>query len=345
MTYMDIDRKKSNKLTTQALFKMIFYTLLMIFGVCLALSLVFDSAVIASISLAACVIVSAPTLHPTYRSLSAWSLIWLIVILGSGVRGLFLAVDYKALGSLRDYLLLHLGIEEILRPAILHILFLALLSISYSTTVRAEMPTGLMPGRRGHLRASPELRISPILIGGLAVLGFIALALYVQASGGIAGSLTGKRAVLDTYASTGAGYQAQGPLLLLNKCSLVALGLYSSQFRRYSVTPIRASLLILLTLNAIALPIYASSRTGVVYVFLVLVFLVSGPRGFKTFPVGKFVAFGVALTVVFLGLSAARSDYAKERTEGFSVSERLIDATVFLSGFRSLSCSKLMFFL
>ena len=217
---------------------------------------------------AACLIITMPlVLMRKFDLVSPWSLIMVAGYIGFGLRGLFIALNIKGLRSIDELFLLGHGPGYFTRSTLIVLVGLALLTLGY--VVAGERKSEHRP-----VFSKPDLDAGRVAVTVLvcAVIGFVAFVLYARATGGFSlGQLSAKRTVINGV-NLEASYQSHGGLRVLNTLAALAFWLQLAfdcyRQRRHGLLTGRGAWLAVLFVNAALLPVYASTRSDVVYLVI-----------------------------------------------------------------------------
>jgi oligosaccharide repeat unit polymerase len=218
----------------------------------------------------ACLIVSMPMLIGArrYEVISPWTLIVIAAYIGFGVRGVFMSLGVNGSRTLEQLYFLGHGPGYFVRPTLLFLLGLVMLTLGYIVVARRE------PGKRPSITARPHLSASGVrtMVIVCAVLGLIGFVLFAATTGGFSlARISAKRTVINGV-DLNSSYQSHGEFRVLNAFGPIALWLqlawYAARRVPHGPLTLRFGWLAMLFLNAALLPIYASTRADVVYIIL-----------------------------------------------------------------------------
>lgn len=229
----------------------------------LATTTLTDQALFLVFGWAACLIVTLPFALKDYDLVSPWSFVILTIYIGCGLRPIFIAGDIESGNRSLDALFL-LGKPPsfFIESSLYFLAGTALLTAGY-----------MLSGKKVDLgeRTKPWVfaTIAPAVVAVSALIGFGAFILFAQRTGGLSlAVLSAKRTSISSLDLT--GYQSYGLLRQLSEFSRyaywIAMAMFAASGKR---SPARTIVLVLLFLNAIALPIYASSRADAGYILIV----------------------------------------------------------------------------
>jgi hypothetical protein len=229
----------------------------------------------------ASLVVTIPIARPGYGVLGPWSLLALVVYVSCGFRGLFIALGLNGRLSIDDLFLLGHFPGYFTRPSALYVLALGLMVIGHMWHPRRA--PGALVRKLSSFRFPPMIGAVAIF---LALVGFVGFLLYAQRTGGLSAGLSMKRTTINglDLAST---YRSHGELRLLNGFSAIAFWLHVARHALRTGPGNVGNRLLGYTLfvNAVLLPIYASSRSEVAYIALVAFAIHYGVAG--RFPRGR----------------------------------------------------------
>lgn len=233
--------------------------------------LVDDNAAFMALGWAAAFVVGLPFLHRASSLHSPWSLVVASVYVGCAIRGTFIALQIEGPGrSLDTLFLLGEAPDYFIGPSILHLAGIVTLTIGYAAiTSRSEVRVKV----KGRAPRRPLGRGTPLVVVALAAVGFVAFVLYARATGGFDfAALSAKRTTINGL-NLSDDYASHGELRFLNGFAAAAFWLavtYSGVMRRQGQgRGLTGVLLVVLGLNAILLPFYASSRSDAAFILLV----------------------------------------------------------------------------
>lgn len=221
---------------------------------------------------AACGIVTMPMMSAHYNIVSPWSLVALMVYIGCGIRGFFIALEIDGAElTINELFLLGRPPSYFVVPSLIYLMALTLMAYAYHRNQRAKHD-GSSLSWLADLRFGRQLGF---VVTGCAIVGLAGFLLYAQRTDGLnLTSISAKRTMIDGLGVQD-DYQAYGFLRTLNDFSAVAfwmmLAKYSSSGMRHSLRTRRGLLLVLLFVNASLLPIYASQRTDIAYLIITAV--------------------------------------------------------------------------
>lgn len=287
----------------------------------------------------ACGIVSVPlAFGRTYDLLSPWSLILVGAYVGYGLRGLFISLGVDGTRTISELYLLGHGPGYFVQPSVIFLVGLIALTLGY--LIARE-------GKSAPVAADREQRIMfnrsllPLVIVGLALVGFAAFYMYADATGGLSLSrLSAKRSVISGL-DLESSYRSHGQWRVLNTFSAIALWLqvadYAQRGVKHGILTGRGLWLVLLFVNACLLPFYASTRADVVFVLItavVIEFCIGGKVNTRLLVGGTLVA--LALTVLLTTLRNA--DHGTLQADA-SVRSQVVDTFVLTRTFSDLPTS------
>ena len=272
-------------------------------------ALVHPDAILAVIGAAAAWITAVPFVFRTFTFLSPWSLLSLTVHLGGLMRGFYIAIyPQHAQDDIERLFLLGQDPGSFLWPGLWYITGLAIAAVAYITVFERDAV------RASRLDTGLVFRDSIVLpTVAFAVIGFVALIAYVQASGGFSlEDLSSKRSVIAGL-EVGDEYANHGTLRFLNSFGQVALWAFVAKTvyddKGFSYFSARGLFIFVLALNAVALPFYSSTRAEVAFILLVVLAIDIGirrrPPSFVAVLVGGVVTI---FLLVFMTLSRGASE-------------------------------------
>lgn len=216
----------------------------------------------------ACLIISLPLVlgRRQYEVVSPWTLLLLGGYLGWGLRGLFISWGIEADRTLDELYFLGNTVEYFYGPSLIFLFGLGLLTAGYLCAPASTRSSGI--GRRAHL-ATGHVQIAVLLS---ALVGFIAFMAYAQATGGIGlGQLSAKRTTI-TGAELDQSFQSHGGLRVINTYAQLAFWLQTAYYcyrgLPHGPTTLRFWWLAALFINAAMLPLYASTRSDLIYIVI-----------------------------------------------------------------------------
>lgn len=293
----------------------------------------------------ASLIVTLPTVKTWYRLTSPWTLIIFTTYTGLGARGLFITLGVQGSGRTLDDLFL-LGEEPsyFLGPSLLHVLGLFLVTVFFiggrrRSATRAGVGAEQTQETSGADKVFTFSQYTPILLTAFAVFGAVAFYIYAQRTGGFSlDVISAKRTTIE--GADLANYESHGVVRALNGFSAasfwVAIAYYTSKGKRFSPLSGPTILLTLMGINAIALPLFASSRSDAAFTLLVAWVVYAGVNGRRnrrraTRLLVLMLAALLALLALMTGLRAAGG--ASSGQEEVSWGDALGDALVFNRNF------------
>lgn len=279
------------------------------------------NAVFLAMGSAACCVATLPVLRRQSSLLSPWTVVVAGTYVACGLRGGFIAFgvdDGKR--SLQDLFLLGEPPASFIWPSVVYLLGISLLTSSF-LVVSANVQTK----RNADKTTTYHFRRSAIWIAlVLAGVGFGAFILFVQRTGGVTGlaHVSEKRTTIPGL-TLGDDYQSFGTLRFVSGLSAAAwwalLAYYAKTGRKLRLLSMWGILLTVLGINAIALPVYASSRTDAAFALIVgwVVWRMLRPG---RIPWRAVVVVGVVLLFLLGSLTFFRHSAAAGSTSGFSSS-------------------------
>lgn len=274
-----------------------------------------------------CLVVSFPLTRRNFDLMSPWTIILVTIYISTGVRGIFIALAFEGSRSIDDLFLMGRSEAYYYRPAVLFIIALVMLTLGYVLPRRRQ--------RRGATRtgASTGFNSTRVTIAVLvcAAIGLASLIQFVVSTGGFSlMSLSAKRTTIDGL-DLSSTYQSSGQWRVLNQFAPIALWVqlahYAKQGRKLGLLTPRSLWIGLLFLNAIALPVYASSRADIVYIVLgaLVVQLALRPGSISLRP----IILGLVVVLVLISaLTTARSSSSEAGGSGPVSQQALVDAFV-----------------
>lgn len=264
-----------------------------------------------------CVVVTVPTLITSYSHLSVWSMVILVTYLGCGLRSIAVinrGIDDELVNSLY---LRGQGLAVVDEWYWLYLLGVASLTVAYIALGALSSPGRRLERKRNFI----FLDHAPAAIGLMAVIGFAAFLSYASASGGLnLENLSAKRSIYTPGQEYAGSFGIQRTA---NQLSAIAFWFAVALFAMtpktgegYSVR--RKGVLLILCLNAILLPAYASTRAQIAYIViiaLVIHLLLGGSvrRGF--------LVIAALIGAMLMGLLTLLRQQAQGGTEVFSVGQ------------------------
>lgn len=247
-------------------------------------------------------VVGLPFLRRSSSLLSPWSFVLASVYIGSAIRGTFISFGVEGPArSLDTLFLLGHGPEYFVGPSMLHLAGVVALTVGYTALTSGEgseltAQSAQRPGRKLGRR-------TPLVVLILAGVGFVAFVLYARATGGLdLSSLSAKRTSINGL-NLSDDYASHGGLRFLNGFSAAAFWLavaYVGVTRSSgSGVGLRGVVVVVLALNAVLLPFYASSRSDAAFTVLVAgaIYFAFGGR-----LSGRRVVMGVAILVALIAV-------------------------------------------
>lgn len=276
---------------------------------------------------ACCLVISIPAMQRGFDLLSPWTVIMVAVYISTGLRGLFIAVGVEGSRSIDELFLMGRDEPYYYRPALLFVLALLMLMVGYLIPGwgRKQPSTTFTYSNSFNSR---RVTIAVLICAGI---GLVALLQFAASTGGFSiSSFSAKRTTINGL-DLSSTYQSSGQWRTLNQFAPIALWLqlahYAKENRRLGIFTPRTIWVVLLFLNAIALPVYASSRADVVYIVLgsLVVQLALRPGSVSLRPL--FIGLAVVLVLVS-ALTSARSA-GNANSENASLNQQaLIDAFI-----------------
>lgn len=254
----------------------------------------------------AALIASLPLLSRNYRILSPWTPVALAISLAAGVRGVVQSSGLELRLTL-DYLwFLGRQPEYFLSSYIVYIVGVTTMTAVYMFFRMSSHP----PDEARELKQLVYRPLTLWIILGLAGVGFAAFVQFVQATDGFSlASLSQKRTTIDRV-ELSAEYESHGEIRWLNGLSAIAfwfaVAYFRSGARESRSQAFRAVVLGLLFLNALALPLYASSRSEVAYLIIVTL-VIRALIGRSALRRQALVVIAVGLITVLAGMTFMRA--------------------------------------
>lgn len=262
---------------------------------------------------ATCLVVTLPLLDKRYDLVSPWSLVVVTIYIGCGLRPWFIAREIEGGPRSLDSLFL-LGREPAFftRPSLIFVAGMTLLTIGY-----------LRSGKRPLVQRPTNSQFTGaagVLVALCAVIGFVAFVLFAQRTGGFSlERLSSKRTSITGLDLT--GYESQGTLRALNELSRyaywIAVAMFAYGGKRYGLPSVRGFILLVLFVNAAALPFYASSRSDAAYTLIIglVIGLCLRPSGGRR--TGRAILRGAIVVTAIISVltvlrSSATSDFYRE---------------------------------
>lgn len=255
---------------------------------------------------ACCLVVSVPLMLRNFDLMSPWTVIVVAVYISTGLRGLFISLQVEGTRSIDQLFLMGHSEPYYFRPGLLFVLALSLLVVGYLLATRlSSRPRPLATYSAGFNQGRVTVAVLVC-----AAIGFAALVQFAISTGGFSlSSLSAKRTTIEGL-DLSSTYQSSGQWRVLNQFAPIALWVqlahYAKQGKGRGLLTARSLWIAVLFLNAIALPVYASSRADIVYIVLgaLVVQLALRPG---SVPVRSIIA-GVALVLVLVSaVTTARS--------------------------------------
>lgn len=287
----------------------------------------------------ACVLVSLPmVLDRRYDMISPWSLVALAVYIGSGIRPIFVALGRDGTRSVDDLFLLGHAPEFFLRPGGLYLLGLALMTLGYLTGARRKYRAPV--GDRYEFN-----RTANVVILLCALIGLVGFVLYANSSGGFSLSrISAKRSTIEGL-DVGAEYSSNGQYRLINTFAAVAfwaqVAYYSARPNHNSLLSHRGLYLALLFVNASMLPLYASTRSDIVYLVIIAIVIklaLSNGVFARRLVLGG-LAFVLVVTPVLTSLRTAATGVSQSDTSRTAL---LLDTFIYSRTFTDVPTSALI---
>lgn len=228
----------------------------------------------ATFGAASALVISLPTASSSYRVLSPWTMVVLVIIVGCEIRGAAITFGWGEHGTLERLFLLGQDPSYFFMPSLYYLLGIAVMTLAYS----ARSPTR-QPAQHSYiysrLRAYQFDRYIGIICAAFALIGAVAFILYVQRTGGFNfTTLSAKRTTIGGL-ELGHDYQSYGVIRYLHSFSSVAFWIYlahlASSRRKHSPLSGNGLIVLILFLNAASLPFYTSSRSGIAYILIIAV--------------------------------------------------------------------------
>lgn len=276
-------------------------------GVALVTARVEDPNYIGLMGALSCIVVSVPMMRSGYELVSPWSMVVLSVYVGNGLRGFFILAEIDGSRTIDELFILGRESSFFLLPGTIYLIALAAMTAGYMLPRPSRSDSQDTKGRSvyvfgGHLH---------VVVALCAIAGFVGFVLYVQQTGGLnIANISAKRMVIDGLGAESYG-GSLGALRALSSVGGFAFWLMVADFSHrgvnHSLLSPRGIVLVVLFLNAAALPFYSSTRAEVVYL-LVIAFAIQlclGGKAPRPFQVVKVVA---ALLVILGVLTFLRNN-------------------------------------
>lgn len=216
----------------------------------------------------ACFTISLPLAvgQRNYEIASPWTLLLLGGYLAFGLRGLFISLGIEADRTLNDLYFLGHQPGYFYRPTAVFLIGLAMLTLGYIGAPRPRRHPRV--GTRPHLSPTAVQLVVPLC----AAVGFAAFLLYAQSTGGLGlGQISAKRTTISG-AELDSSYQSHGGLRVINTFSSLAFWIQTAYYcyRRtpHGITTPQFWWLAVLFGNAALLPLYASTRSDLIYIVI-----------------------------------------------------------------------------
>lgn len=254
-------------------------------------------------SLTACL----PLLSPQYRMFSPWTPVAAAISLAAGLRGLVLSAGIEGRVSHDALWLLGRDPDYFVPGYAIYLLGVVTLTLSY---LRHRTTSAGEPVRRLPRPIQIGSRVVVVIILCAAV-GLISFLFFAYSTDGFSlSSFSEKRTTIDSV-ELSSEYQSFGVLRWINGTSQLAFWFAIAYFkngREYrNKGAIRTLFLFLLFLNAIALPVYASSRLEVAFVVIValIIYGLVNPAGISARKVLPLVVVLISMLAVMTFLRAS----------------------------------------
>jgi oligosaccharide repeat unit polymerase len=273
-----------------------------------AISIPLGEPVFIALPMVALAVVSVPIIRdPNYDVLSPWSMIWLSVLFGVTLRGLYIALEWPDFESINARFLLGQDDGFFFFPTVILVVSLGALVAGYS--VRTRFRVRSMPSL-WHGDQWDKQRYSLLLFACVSV-SLLAFILYVQATGGFDPNRLSNKRVAVPGLELPEGFQTYGHWRFLAGFAGIAaiLAWVDFCFSGRKMTFFRFLGLGALLLNALLLDVYASTRSGALWVLIlfVAIWVMSGRR----------LRLGTAAVVVLVGLLTFQlMTYARDDARG-----------------------------
>jgi oligosaccharide repeat unit polymerase len=273
-------------------------------------------------SLIACL----PLLRTQYHFISAWTPVALAISLAAGLRGVVQTLGWDLRLTLDYMWFLGRTPEYFTRAYVVYIIGVAAITATYLLmSYKTPIKSGSPPTRPLVYRT-----FTLWVIFAFAGTGFVAFILFAQGTDGFSlSTLSQKRTTIDSIELSDS-YESHGELRWINGMSAIALWFAIAYFRsapgQRFVPFFRSIVLIGLLLNALALPVYASSRSEVAYVIIVTL-VVRSLVGKSTRRRGPIIATGLVLLVLLAGMTFLRATLQSNAYDEFSTDALLTSAT------------------
>lgn len=206
-------------------------------------------------------------LSTRYDLFCPWSSIILAVIYGCFLPSVCISFKLPSAEVVAEHILLHQPVAYFVKPTLLLILGLALISVGYFA-----YPVRYVPRNVNRVIAPQRLKLVCTACG---VIAFISFAAYVVLNGGFSGGLSGKRGTISTL-DVGAdeGFSQYGYLRHFAKLGYIALLMLTAYWCQAKAkfgsgnAIVQVMVLGILFLLSIAFPFYSSSRAAMMWVVI-----------------------------------------------------------------------------
>lgn len=250
-------------------------------------------------------VVVVPLIVTQTTVFSLWGPVVLVVTLGTGVRGLAMATGFPNSAAVQDkFVVRGASFPDLAWPAVVTVLSVTCVVAGYLVARRSRWGPRWDGARLWQLDAEVLTpRRAVLVVGGFALVGAAATALYLQAVGGLGSPMSERRTV---YRS-GGDFQSYGHWEFLAGSGTVALIVYLAWiFLRRDRLRVRDwALFLVLVANAFAINVITTSRSDVIVVTLGMLMVVRLVRGKVSLPTS--LAMGLIAVIVFGFLSDLRA--------------------------------------
>lgn len=315
------------------IFSLLCLLLMSLLPLFLAASIFHPRYIFITIGVAALLIVLAPVIAvKNYDIMAPWSFVVVAVVIGVVLRNVYIAFDIEGPRTIDGLFLL--GEEPVffVYPGLLMLGGLAAIGLGYSILLRSPSPQGVSASRLKQYCFRPNRVAITVLL--CTVVSVLAMVVYIQSTGGFdAERLSAKRTTVTllTLTSGDQEYRGLGYLPLLNGFGLLGFLILVAHFakERRSLRGWRGLLLLLLLLNAVALPVYRSSKSDALWapILAMVVFHYAGRRiRLPSLAVGILV---LAMSLSLLNFARANENLSFASAASSVTGSAMIDALVY----------------
>lgn len=276
------------------------------------------SVIISAVGAAAAWVSIIPVCSKSYRFLSPWTMVAFTLHLGVLARSFYVIVaPVSSQDDIDTLFLLGASPDSFLIGSLAFLSGVAIATFSYlffNPSARARLNFPL-----ARLEFRPSIIIPTIIFAGVGAMGLI---MYIRATGDFSlADISSKRSVIDGL-DVGDDYSSHGVIRFINSFGQVALWCYIGKTvfddRDFSYFSVRGLFILILAINAVALPFYASSRSSVGFVLLVAVAVdIGARRRVPSLIAALSGVIGTGIALVFMTLSRGLSTESEGTIKDF----------------------------